>query len=142
MPDAAQRRQQHQDLIARVRGDGGFLDGFSQGQPLATSRQRPLPGPVPVLADPPIVEQIFAPTINRTTVRNRFEAPVAITTGDNNLVLQQGSQSGGTNAQQQVVNIGGNARPGGASNVVTPSGTVLQQAGGDSAPRRRHLSRR
>jgi hypothetical protein len=132
MPTAADRRQQHQNLIARVRGDGGFLDGFSQGQPLAASRQRqPSFGGDPAFGGLPVVQEIFAPTINRTILRNQFQGPVAITRGNNNVVLQQGSQSGGTNAQQQVVNIGRDAgRSGGATNIAAPGGSVLQQAPG------------
>src|SRR5690349_14736121 len=130
MPTAADRRQQNQNQIAQVRGDGGFLDGFSQGQPLAASRQRQ-----PSFGGPPVVQEIFAPTINRnhnrTIIRNEFQGPVAITRGNNNVVLQQGSQSGGTNAQQQVVNIGrGAGRSGGATNIAAPGGSVLQQAPG------------
>ena len=41
MPTPAERRQRHQEMIARVRGNGGFLDGFSFGQPNAASRRRP-----------------------------------------------------------------------------------------------------
>jgi len=41
IPTPAERRQRHQEMIARVRGDGGFLDGFSFGQPNAASRRRP-----------------------------------------------------------------------------------------------------
>jgi hypothetical protein len=138
MPSAAERRQLHQQMIARVRGDGGFLDGFGLGQPLAASRQAPIPvDPAPV----PIIEQIFAPTFNRnrTVIRNSFEAPVAVTVGHGNVVQQQGPQSGGTNAQQQVANIGGSARrSGGASNVIAPDGSIAQQAPGAGAGAPRH----
>jgi hypothetical protein len=138
MPTAAERSQRHQNMIARLRGDGGFLDGFSFGQPLAASRQRPIPVPGD---PPPFVEQIFAPTFNRTVnrtfnrnrtiVRNNFEAPVAVTVGNNNLVQQQGASSGGTNAQQQVANIGGRGRQrgGGATNIAMPSGPAAQPQG-------------
>lgn len=34
----ANRSAGHRSMIARVRGDGGFLDGFAFGQPLALSR--------------------------------------------------------------------------------------------------------
>lgn len=35
------RKQVHQQQIAKIRGDAGFLAGFSKGQPLAASRQPP-----------------------------------------------------------------------------------------------------
>ncbi len=161
MPDAQQRRQRHQEMIARVRGDAGFLGGFAFGQPLAPSRQRlppleevaPLPEPV-----------IFAPTFIRrrsTRVRvvnnNTFEAPVAVTVGDGNVVLQQGAggngggggnggnggnggrNGGGAVAQQQVVTIGGNGvtSGGGNTNVVLPSGGIRQAAAGAGLRRAR-----
>jgi hypothetical protein len=117
----AERRARNRDMIARTRGDGGFLDGFSFGTPNAASRQPP----------PPPIEPI-APVIidNRTRiVNNLFEGPVAITRGDNNIIQQQGGQNGGPTAQQQVVNVGDRAArrgSGGASNVVTPGGNIVQ----------------
>ncbi|CAO3433833.1 hypothetical protein [Azospirillum doebereinerae] len=38
---AQSRKEVHQQLIAKTRGDAGFLAGFHQGQPLAASRQPP-----------------------------------------------------------------------------------------------------
>lgn len=126
----AERRQRHQALVARTRGDGGFLDGFSLGQPRAVSRQ-PLPPPVEPAFVPVIIDQ-------RTRVVNRFEAPVAVTVGNNNLVQQQGNSSGsGPTALQQVATVGGQAAGGGsrrrgmnggASNVVTANGNIIQAA--------------
>ena len=135
-PTPAERRQRHQALIARTRGDGGFLDGFALGQPRAASRQPP----------PPPVEPAFVPIFidQRTKVVNRFEAPVAVTVGDNNLVQQQGGASGsGPTALQQVATVGGQASGGGGgggrrrgtegggnTNVVTSSGSIVQAAPG------------
>ena len=134
MPTPAERRQRHQAMIARVRGDGGFLDGFSFGQPNATSRQRP----------PPPVEPVFAPIFvdQRTKVVNRFEAPVAVTVGDNNVVQQQGNGGSGATAQQQVATVGGTTlrggtRGGGATNMVMPDGSIVQAAPGQSRSGRR-----
>ncbi|MCG5241686.1 hypothetical protein ACIU1J_17165 [Azospirillum doebereinerae] len=39
---AQSRKEVHQQLIAKTRGDAGFLAGFHQGQPLAASRQPPV----------------------------------------------------------------------------------------------------
>lgn len=136
-PTPAERRQRHQDLIARVRGDGGFLDGFTRGQPNAVSRQRPLPAPEPVFA-PIFLDQ-------RTKVVNRFEAPVAVTLGNNNVVQQQGNGGSGATAQQQVATVGGttatgSTRGGGAANVVMADGSIVQSSpGATGQPRsRRH----
>ena len=129
-PTPAERRQRHQDMIARLRGDGGFLDGFSFGQPRAASRQRPVPAPEPDFV-PVIIDQ-------RTKVVNRFEAPVAITNGNNNVVQQQGASGSGPTAQQQVATVGrrgrrsgsvegaGGTSGGGAVNVVTADGNIVQ----------------
>src|SRR5690348_11967219 len=78
----ADRQALHQNMITRLRGDPGFLSGFSFGQPLAASRQ-----PVPSFDDaggfatsaghrhhhrsPPIV-------INN-------QGPLAVTVGNGNL---------------------------------------------------------
>ena len=117
-PTPAERSQRHRELVARTRGDGGFLDGFALGQPRAASRQ--LPPPEPVLA-PVFIDQ-------RTRIVNRFEAPVAMTIGDNNVVQQQGGASGGgPTAQQQVANVGRRGgRGGGAPNLVAPGGNIVQ----------------
>ena len=130
-PTPAERRQRHQDMIARLRGDGGFLDGFSFGQPRAASRQRPVPAPEPDFV-PVIIDQ-------RTKVVNRFEAPVAITNGNNNVVQQQGASGSGPTAQQQVATVSGRrgrrsgsgegaggVSGGGAVNVVTADGNIVQ----------------
>jgi hypothetical protein len=125
----AERRQRNRDMVARLRGDGGFIDGFSFGQPRAASRQPPPPPPD------------FAPIIidQRTRiVNNLFEGPVAITRGDNNVIQQQGASSAGAVAQQQVATVGertvrrggGQAGTGAGSarNLVTPQGNILQSA--------------
>lgn len=120
-PTPAERRQQHQGMIAKLRGDGGFLDGFAFGQPRAASRQPP-----PEPAFPVIVDQ-------RTKIVNRFEAPVAVTNGSNNVVQLQGNGGEGATAQQQVATVGGRAvrnGGGGAVNVVNDDGTIVQSAPG------------
>lgn len=136
-PTPAERRSRHQDMIARLRGDGGFLDGFAFGQPLAASRQPPPPPPDPVVI----------PVFQRTRIVNQFQAPVAVTVGDNNLVQQQGaSGNGGPTAQQQVATVGGRIQrgpgsgaAGGATNLVTADGNIVQRApsAASAHPRRR-----
>jgi hypothetical protein len=132
-PSPAERRSRHQQMIARLRGDGGFLDGFSFGQPLAASRQPP----------PPPVDPVMVPVIldQRTKIVNRFQAPVAITAGNNNVVVQQGAKgNSGPTAQQQVVTIGGESirrSAGGATNLVTEDGNIIQSAPGTTRSGRR-----
>ena len=150
-PTPAQRRQQHQEMIARVRGDGGLLDGFSFGQPRAASRQRPLPAPpdpvfAPVFVDASTFVDQRTKVVNRVNVQertrvvNRFEAPVAVTVGDGNVVQQQGAGSAakgaanGPVAQQQVATVGGRTVRGpggavasGATNLITADGNIVQR---------------
>src|SRR5690349_15663959 len=54
-PTPAGRGQRNRDMIARLRGDGGFIDGFAFGQPLAASRQPPPPPVEPLV--PVIIDQ-------------------------------------------------------------------------------------
>jgi len=138
-PTPAERRSQHQQMIARLRGDGGFLDGFAFGQPLAASRQPP-PPPVDPVVVPLFLDQ-------RTRIVNRFQAPVAVTVGDNIVVQQQGARGDGPTAQQQVATLGGQARRGsghgaanGASNLVTADGNIIQRAPGTRPRHRRTVS--
>lgn len=135
MPTPVERRQRNRDMIARLRGDGGFIDGFAFGQPLAASRQPPPPPAEPLV--PVIIDQ-------RTRIVNKtFEGPVAFTSGDNNVIQQQGASGSGPTAQQQVVTVGERttrrgAGSNGAVNVVTPQGNIVQNAPapGARAPRR------
>ena len=83
------------------------------------------------------MEPVFAPIFvdQRTKVVNRFEAPVAVTVGDNNVVQQQGNGGSGATAQQQVATVRGttsrgSTRGGGASNVVMSDGSIVQAAPG------------
>jgi hypothetical protein len=121
---ASDRRAQNQKMIARLRGDSGFLGGFSFGTPLAASRQPPPPsnnggffdqglgfGPAPII-------------INN-------EGPLALTVGDGNVVQQQSATGPGPVAQQQISTAGGaGTSGGGAVNVVTRAGNILQRTPG------------
>ena len=103
MSTAEERRQRHQGMVGRLRGDGGFLDGFSFGQPRAASRQPPPPPVEPVLV-PVIIDQrtriVDRYEDQRTRVVNRFEATVTI--GDHNVVLlQKGGSGGGAAARRR-----------------------------------------
>jgi hypothetical protein len=127
---AADRRARHQSTIARLRGDGGYLEGFAFGQPLAVSRA-PLAPPVDLglLALQPIVIE-------------NSGGPIAIATGDGGIIQQQVANGAGPIAQQQVTTVargaGGEAADGsspgrlaiapegGGINLATGSGTIVQ----------------
>lgn len=78
----ADRNARHRNGIARVRGDGGFLDGFAFGQPLAVSR-------VPV--GPPLGLDF--------NIVNRFSGPVF--NGSNN-IFNQVAPNGRANIANQI----------------------------------------
>lgn len=121
---AADRQAQHQNMITKLRGDAGFLAGFSFGTPLAASRQQvqTLPDDAGFgfrrrhgHGDGPII-------INN-------EGPLALTVGNGNVVQQQSSSGSGPIAQQQVATtpLAGSSG-GGATNVVTPNGNIIQRS--------------
>jgi hypothetical protein len=105
-------------MITRLRGDPGYLSGFSGGMPLAPSRQPPPPDP-----------GFFDFPAGQPVVIN--QGPVAIAVGDGNVIQQQTASGPGPIAQQQVANLpGGKTISGGAVNVVTGNGNIIQQAPG------------
>jgi hypothetical protein len=125
----ADHKAQNQNMITRLRGDPGFLAGFSLGTPLAPSRQVQETqsfgddggfgfrrhhhgnGPGPII-------------INN-------QGPLAITTGNGNVVQQQAANGSGPIAQQQVATVPtGGSRGGGALNLVTGGGNIIQRAPG------------
>jgi hypothetical protein len=113
MLGATDRRSQHQAQIARLRGDAGYLGGFSFGKPLSPSVQ---PGQgFGAYGDqgPPVVV-------------NNFDGPVVL--GNGNVVQQQTAISTGPIAQQQVASRAGGG--GGAANVITSDGRIVQAAPG------------
>ncbi|MBC7951079.1 MAG: hypothetical protein H7Z12_04540 [Rhodospirillaceae bacterium] len=67
---ARAREATHQQSIAAIRGDAGYLGGFFHGQPLAASRQPP-----PDFAMPNFLTIIEAPFI-----QNNFGSPVSVDT--------------------------------------------------------------
>jgi hypothetical protein len=118
---AADRQALHQNMIARLRGDPGFLAGFSFGQPLAPSRQ------VQVADDGG--DSGFAAGHrhhrSRTIVINN-QGSLAVTNGNGNVVQQQTAAGPGPIAQQQLAGTS----PGGALNLVTGNGNIVQRAPG------------
>ncbi|CAO3454245.1 hypothetical protein [Azospirillum largimobile] len=72
------RSSMHQQSITRIRGDAGYLAGFSKGQPLAASRQPPVQ---PV--DPSFT------FIDAPFIVNNFNSALNFAFGDGNISQQQ-----------------------------------------------------
>jgi hypothetical protein len=122
---AADHQAQDQAMITQLRGDPGFLAGFSMGTPLAASRQtQTIPNDAGYWyrkrhghGQGPII-------INN-------QGPLAVTVGNDNLVQQQSASGSGPIAQQQVATTSATgSRGGGALNLVTGSGNIIQRAPG------------
>ncbi len=153
---ATDHSARHQEMVARVRGDAGYLGGFAFGRPLSASVQ-PVPrvqlAPEPDFGfldgqyyggDPGYADgsggrrgprQIVLNQIDVTT----YQGPVVI--GDNNNVQQQTANGSGPIALQQVLSqvgasgTGGNGRAdrtplslGGAVNAIDANGRIVQHA--------------
>lgn len=112
---ATNRSDRHQQMVARVRGDAGYLGGFSLGTPLSSSVQ-------------PLSSFDDGGRRRRPHVTiNNFEGPVAVTEGNGNVIQQQQASSvSGPVALQQLSN--GQPTPGGAVNVVGPDGSIVQHS--------------
>jgi hypothetical protein len=129
----ADRSAKHQQMIAGLRGDAGFLGGFSFGTPRAASRQ-----PVQVAQDEGFFDEGTGFGFEsgsgshggrrgaRPIIINN-QGPLAVTVGNGNLVQQQSATGPGPIAQQQVATTGG-ASGGGALNLVTGGGNIVQRA--------------
>jgi hypothetical protein len=113
------RQALNQGMITALRGDPGFLSGFSFGQPLASSRQ-----PVQGSNGFGFPSGHRHPTGQSIVINN--QGPLAVTVGNGNLVQQQSAIGAGPIAQQQVAG----ASPGGALNLVTGTGNILQRTPG------------
>ncbi|MGE0372601.1 MAG: hypothetical protein AB7Q01_12000 [Gammaproteobacteria bacterium] len=125
---AAGRQARHQNLIGKLRGDAGYLGGFSFGTPLAPSRQ-PVPADDGLGFGDGLAEYygFGGGGGRRPVVINK--GPVAITIGNDNVIQQQTADSLGPAAQQQVATVGNKTvRGGGATNVIAGDGTILQQS--------------
>ncbi|HYH17245.1 MAG TPA: hypothetical protein VD995_01390 [Azospirillum sp.] len=86
------RKQVHQQQIAKIRGDAGFLAGFNKGQPLAASRQPPPEFAVPSFT---IIEAPF--------IFNNFNGTMDLDLGAG------GQQGGGQPGGQPDAATGGEA---------------------------------
>jgi hypothetical protein len=130
---AADHQAQNQNMISRLRGDAGFLAGFSMGTPLAASRQ------VPVATDDGSFQDYGSGGgggggghrhRSRPIIINN-QGPLAVTVGNGNVVQQQSANGSGPIAQQQVATTpAAGSHGGGALNLVTGAGNIIQAAPG------------
>ena len=117
---------QDQAMITKLRGDPGYLAGFSMGTPLAASRQ-----PVAALPDDGGYRYRRRHGHGDGPIIINNGGPLAVTVGNGNLVQQQSATSTGPIAQQQVATTPARgASGGGALNLVTGSGNIVQHAPG------------
>lgn len=92
---AKSRKEFHQELIAKTRGDAGFLAGFQKGQPLAASRN-PLPElqPMTFIDAPFIVNNVDSSLNIAFGEGNSASQGVATSVGGD--ILGDGTPGGGT----------------------------------------------
>lgn len=120
---ATDHQTQDQNMISKLRGDPGYLSGFSFGTPLAASRQAPT---MPYDAGY-WYRRAHRGTQNTTIINN--DGPLAVTVGNGNVVQQQSATGAGPIALQQVATTQSKpSQGGGALNLVTGSGNVIQRA--------------
>jgi hypothetical protein len=124
---AADHQAQNQAMISRLRGDPGFLAGFSMGTPLAASRQ---PQQTIPYDDGYRYRRSHGGHGQGPIIINN-EGPLAVTVGNGNVVQQQSATGSGPIAQQQVATTPAAGSHGsGALNLVTGAGNILQRAPG------------
>jgi hypothetical protein len=123
---AADHQAANQNAITKLRGDPGFLAGFSMGTPLAASRQVQ-------------TSQTFADDGGFGSPHHHHgqgpiiinnDGPLALTVGNGNLVQQQSAKGSGPIAQQQVATAPRGGSAGGALNLVSGAGNITQRAPG------------
>jgi hypothetical protein len=123
----ADHQAQNQAMISSLRGDPGFLSGFSFGTPLAASRQPQ------VLPDDGGYSYRRHHGHGQGPIIINNEGPLAVTVGNGNVVQQQSATGSGPTAQQQVATMpGARSAGGGAVNLVSGSGNILQRAPGSN----------
>jgi hypothetical protein len=122
---AADHQAADQNAITQLRGDPGFLSGFAFGTPLAASRQ-----PLPASYDGGGYHHRRRGNGSRTTIINN-DGPLAVTVGNGNVIQQQSATGSGPIAQQQVATLPtGASHGGGATNLISGSGNIIQRAPG------------
>ena len=119
---------QNQAMISRLRGDPGFLSGFSFGTPQAASRQVQQAQALPDDGGYGYRRHHHGQGEGPVIINN--QGPLAVTVGNGNVVQQSSANGSGPIAQQQVVTLPGQGAGGGAVNLVTGSGNIVQRAPG------------
>jgi hypothetical protein len=123
---AADHQAQNQAMISRLRGDPGYLAGFSFGTPLAASRQQ-----VSALPDDGGYRYRRQHGHGDGPIIINNQGPLALTVGNGNVVQQQSATGSGPIAQQQVATTPSRGSLGsGAFNLVSGSGNIIQRAPG------------
>jgi hypothetical protein len=123
-PTAADHQAINQNSITKMRGDSGFLSGFALGTPLAASRQ-----PVQTMPDSAEYRRRHDHAPRQVIINN--QGPLAVTVGNGNVVQQQSATGSGPIAQQQVATTpAAGTSGGGATNLVTGAGNIIQRAPG------------
>lgn len=123
-PTPADHQAINQNRMTGMRGDAGFLSGFALGTPLAASRQ-----PVPTTLDNAEDRSGHSHAPRQVIINN--QGPLAVTVGNGNVVQQQSATGSGPIAQQQVATTpSAGASGGGATNLVTGAGNIIQRAPG------------
>ena len=123
----ADRQAKNQAMIARLRGDPGFLSGFSFGTPVAASRQKP------TLPDDGGYGYRQEHGYGEGPIIINNQGPLAVTVGNGNVVQQQSATGSGPIAQQQVATTpGAMSGGGGAVNLVSGLGNIIQRSPGNN----------
>jgi hypothetical protein len=128
----ADHQTQNQNMISALRGDPGFLSGFSFGTPLAASRQVQQTQNVPDDGGYGYRRHHHGQGNGPVIINN--QGPLAVTVGNGNVVQQSNASGSGPIAQQQVATMpgGGPTIGGGNLNLVTSSGNIIQRTPGAS----------
>jgi hypothetical protein len=119
---AADHQAKNQAMITKLRGDPGYLAGFSSGTPLAASRQQVEMGGFP--DDGGYRYRRRHGHGDSLIIVNEGNGPITI--GNDNVVQQQTAITSGPVAQQQVSTMGSSG--GGALNSVGRSGNIVQRS--------------
>ena len=121
---SSDHQAKNQSMITALRGDPGFLSGFSMGTPLAASRQGQGQG-----QGYPNDYGWHRRHHGEQPIVINNEGPLAITNGNGNVVQLQSANGSGPIALQQAATAPGGGNGGaGALNLVTGSGNIVQRA--------------
>jgi hypothetical protein len=139
---ATDRSARDQDMITRLRGDAGYLGGFSFGSPLSASVQPTQQAPFDGSGYGGHQHGHGGRRGPRQVVVNRvdvttFQGPVVV--GNNNSVQQQTASGSGPIALQQVMSRPGASGTGGAVNTIGSNGNIIQRAPGAARSRPAHV---